>query len=251
MLIFFSFSLYAQRSDFYDVYDYDLKNYKGSSGTDESFREYNVPPKFTKPPLVTPKNVQRPVDSSIMTQQAGIRKAATGQQQQGQQGQQVQQGMQQGQQGVQQQGTSNLPFNPLTGQFNPEAYREQQEKKNAEKEKRKQFMLREKEPYTETRTRRMEIIFYTSLPFTTAFAAGLAYLIDSAAGGGFYKSTEGAAFVTLTATGLALANSIRDINYYDEYMKKKEAAAPDYSTSQNLPLERNYQFSFTLGRLQY
>lgn len=225
-IFFLSLSLYTQNVDFNDPYDYNLRNLKSQEGiSEERYREYTLPPNLPKPPLISPKNVQRQPDLSSLLQ-GGTRVRQTVNQQQNQN---------------QVNPTNNLPFNPVTGQFNPEAILQQREKQKLDKERRNNFLHREKEQYTETRGRRMEVIFSTTFPFAAAISVGLAFLV----GGGdprFVRSTPGFLLVMSSATALSFVNVWIDINYYDEYMRKKEENKINTS-NHSLP-EREFRFVF-------
>lgn len=240
----FSISLFSQRADFYDTYDYNLRNLKGGEtlGNEENYREYDLPPKFQKQPLIDPKNVRRQQDlSSLLQGRTGIRQSAN---------------QQNGGQPTQNQ---NLPFNPITGQVDPAAILQQREKQKLAKERKERLLHSEKEPYTETRERRMEVIFTTTFPFAFAFMTVLAYAIDLDRVNEnrskaffepkdktrFINTTPGFLFVSLGATVLSGVNAYIDIKYYDDYMRKKELNKA--SSIDELNSEKNYSMSFTLG----
>ena len=238
LILFISIPLFAQRGDFYDAYDYNMKNQKGGDPAgDGSFKEYDLPPKFQKPPLVAPKNVQRQPDLSALLQ--------------GQQNS-IRRNNNQSQNPTAQQ-TSNLPIDPVTGKINPEAIARQREKDKQNKEKKRQFLSRDIEPYTETRGRRMEIIFLTTLPFAAALSVGITVLIGTASGNeNFLKSTQGFAFAVLCSGALSATNMISDINAYDEYMRNKKENNPNLppppdSQSQLFKNQTNFNFSFVVG----
>ncbi len=237
LLLFLSSPLIAQRGDFYDAYDYNMKNQKGGDAAEEgNYKEYDLPPKNQKPALVTPKNVQRQPDlSSLMQgQQNSIRKTNN-----------------QAQNPLTQQ-TDNLPINPITGKINPEAIARQREKEKLSKEKKRQFLNRDIEPYTETRARRMEIIFLTTFPFAAALSVGITVLVGRASGDfSFLKTTQGFAFAVLCTGALSTANMISDINAYDEYMRNKKennpTLPPPDTQSQLYKNQPNFNFSFVIG----
>ena len=240
LFLIISIPLLAQRGDFYDPYDYSMNNYKGGDNVgDENYKEYELPPKNEKPALITPKNVQRQTDinSLLQGQIIGLRRNATPNQNQIPQ-------------------TSNLPINPITGAINPEAILKQREKEKLAKEKKRQFLNREIEPYTETRERRMEIIFLTTLPFAIVLSAGITVLLGNANSNplilqqSFIRTTPGFVFVSLLATGFSAANMISDINAYDEHMKNKKennANLPHSDQSQFYKNQSNFNFSFVIG----
>jgi uncharacterized short protein YbdD (DUF466 family) len=237
LILILTFPVFAQRGDFYDTYDYNMKNQKGGdTAGDGNYKEYDLPPKFQKPPLVTPKNVQRQPDlSSLMQgQQNSIRRTNN-----------------QAQNPMQPQ-TNNLPIDPITGKINPEAIARQREKDRINKEKKRQFLNRDIEPYVETRGRRMEIIFLTTFPFAAALSVGITILVGRASGdANFLKTTQGFAFAVLCAGGFSAANMISDINTYDEYMKNKKETNPNLpppdSQGQLYKPQQNFNFSFIVG----
>ena len=235
LFLILTYPIFGQRADFYDPYDYSMKNYKGGDNVgQDNYREYDLPPKFQKPALVTPKNVQRQSDynSLLQGQQIGIRRSPSPTQNQIPQ-------------------TNNLPINPLTGEINPEAILRQRETERLKKEKKREFLNREIEPYTETRARRMAIIFLTTLPFSIPLSVGITYLIGQMNGNGnFLKTTPGFMFTALIASGFSAANMIADINRYDEYMKNKRENNVDIPPiDQQSLLNKNnlLNFSFTIG----
>ncbi|MBL0265843.1 MAG: hypothetical protein IPQ05_18740 [Leptospiraceae bacterium] len=146
---------------------------------------------------------------------------------------------------------SNLPIDPITGKINPEAIARQREKDRINKEKKRQFLNRDIEPYVETRGRRMEIIFLTTFPFAAALSVGITILVGRASGDvNFLKTTQGFAFAVLCAGGFSAANMISDINTYDEYMKNKKennANLPPQTKSQFIKPTTNFNFSFIVG----
>lgn len=239
--LFFSISLFAQRADFYDTYNYDMRNMKLGDSGDGVYRDYDQPPKFQKPALVNPKSVQRQPDiSSLLQGQTSIRSSNN-----------------QSQNPVASQ-TSNLPIDPVTGRVNPDAIARQREKERQSKEKKRQFLNREIEPYTETRGRRMEIIFLTTFPFAAAFSAGITILYGRAIGNfTFIKTTQAFFMVILGATGLSAANMMSDIRSYDEYMKNKKEtnplppSPPEETQSQLYKGQVNYSFSLVFGQKNF
>lgn len=233
LLVFFiSLPLFSQRADFYDTYDYSMKNYKGGDNVGEdSYKEYDIPPTFQKPPLVSPRGVQRPIDqSSLLQGQIGIRRSANPPKDPSAQ-------------------LNKMPINPITGAVNLDAIAKQREAAKKDKEKKRQFLSREIEPYFETRERRMEIIFLTTFPFAAAFSMGLVFL----AGGGtnsLIKTNPGFVFIMFSATGLSVANMISDINNYDTYMKNKKennTELPHNDEQSQLYRNKNFNFSFVIG----
>lgn len=237
-LIFISYS-FSQRADFYDTYDYNLRNQKGGEtiSNEENFKDYDLPPKLQKPPLIDPKNVRRQQDlSSLIQGRTGIRQSTN--QQNG---------------GQPTQNQNSLPFNPITGQINPDAIIQQREKQRLAKERKERFLLSWKEPYEETRERRMEVIFTTTFPFALAFMTALTLAIDANVNkdrkNRFINTTPGFLFVTTGAVTLSAINTYVDIQYYDNYMKKKELNKA--SSLDELNSGRNYSMDFTLGSINF
>ena len=200
--------------------------------------------------MISPKNVQRQPDlNSLQQGKIGIRKSANQQNQ----GQPVP-------------NQAALPFNPLTGQLNPEAILQQREKEKKARERKNQLLHSEKELYSETRERRMQVIFLTTFPFAGLLAMGLANLIDGNRVSNnqnknifevferknnlrFINTTGGFFFVMGFATLVSGTNAYLDIKYYDEYMRNKETNA--VSSSDELKSFKNINFSFTFGTVSF
>ncbi len=216
IFLFLRFSIYSQvRDDFYDPYDFNLRNYEGGEkvGKDyDYYKEYTLPPKTKKPSLITPKNPNPPVDPlAILPTPGGIRTTT-----------QVQQFQSQGSQT----GQKQTPIiNPMTGEINYEAIRKNQEESKLKKDrlKKQRDAFEKREPYTETKSRRFEIIFFMTLPFALA----LTYIIASVRK--FQKTANGTLFVGLGSIGLSLLNAFNDRSKFEEYEKNKS------------PEEKNFQ----------
>lgn len=233
----FCSAVFSQRSDFYDAYDYDLRNYKAEY-EGEKFREYQLPPKRDKPALINPKDVRRPFDPNMMIPPpAGLRRPVQ----------------------AQNFNFANSPVNPLTGDLNPSAILGNQNNgRQKREEQKKQIEEASKKAYTETPYRRGEIIFFTTLPFASAIAIGAALLVDAATGANkrnkitgkrnfsFYRSSGGAAFVGLTAVGLSFGNVYLDRLQVEEFEKQKKI---------NPELDRHlgydFRMDFTLGQISF
>ncbi len=202
--------LFAQaRSDFFDNYDYSLRNYNGGETIgSEGFQDYKLPRPRKKPGLLDPKSVQGQVDPSLLVPpSSGVRRSATTNTQQQQLG-----------------NTNNLPINPITGELNVDAILKKQESSKQKKELVKK--LREeksKEIYTESQLRRTEIIFFTTLPFAVAGSAAIGLLINNFSDG-FYKSNAGAAFVAVSAIGFSFANVYIDRLNVNEFQREKNTS---------------------------
>ncbi|MCB1143209.1 MAG: hypothetical protein H7A24_17060 [Leptospiraceae bacterium] len=186
------------RADFYDNYDYSLRNYKGGESTNpDYFQEYDLPPQKKAHMNINPKSVQKPADlSMIIPSRIGIRRTTRPSS------------------GVD---LSNSPINPFTGDLNVNAIlKNQDDAKRKTEERRKRIKEREVEIYTETSARRKEIIFFTTLPFAMGISIVAALGIDKV-NNGFYKSNIGALFVVGTAASLSATNVYLDSLRVDKY----------------------------------
>lgn len=196
-----SYPLLAQnQSDFSDPYDYNLRNYKEEKSPD-GFREYAIPQKFDKPPLVSPRNVQVPFQNGLPS--------ATGTQ-----------GTRRTTNPVVNRNDEGL-FNPVTGEINTEALERQQEQARERKRRLEEFG-KDQEPYTESRLRRFSIIFFMTLPL----AAGFSYGTLSAVNPGYQKTFEGGWIVFGVATTLAFSNAWLDLRDYDQMKLENQPKSP-------------------------
>lgn len=194
------------RSDFFDNYDYSLRNYEGGKTlSSDGFQEYKLPRPRKKVDLPQPKNVRPTADPSlIIPPPSGLRRStnATG--------------------GTQLPGVSSLPVNPITGELNVEAILKNQEaKREKQAQIKKARESRTGELYTETSFRRSEIIFFTTFPFAVVGSAATALLINQFSAG-FYNSNLGAAFVLTGAVGLSLGNVYLDKLSLEEWNREKK-----------------------------
>ncbi len=197
----YSFPIFSQtQSDFSDPYDYNLRNYKDEKSPD-GFKEYALPPKMDKPPLVNPRNVQVPFQNGLPsnTGSQGTRRTTNP---------------------VVNRNDDGL-FNPITGEVNTEALERQQEQAQNRKKKLEEFG-RDQEPYTETRFRRFSIIFFMTLPL----AGGFSYATLSAVNPGYQKTFEGGWIVFGAAATLALANAWLDLRDYDNMKLENQPQSP-------------------------
>ncbi|MDX1960635.1 MAG: hypothetical protein SFU98_18835 [Leptospiraceae bacterium] len=211
----FKFALLSQgRSDFYDSYDYDLRNYKGGgtlTGSDY-YREFKIPPQKRSNPLITPKSVVRPTDPNLIIPSAsGFRRPTTS---------------------TSQTNITSLPVNPITGELNIEAILKSQDAAKQKKEEQKKIRESfEPSAYKETKERRAEIIFLMSYPFALAIAAGIGAMIDAATPEprnifgrrtvrGWVYTPTGGAFIFGTSLALAGANTYLDRLRIEEREKK-------------------------------
>ena len=228
VFIIFVLNLYSQdRSDFFDPFDHNLRNYQGKSGfgvDDKEFQEYTLPPKSQNPNsltgssqnLITPKNVQIPQTFSSLlinpiSNTGSQRKVSPN--------------------------VNNPSVNPLTGEVNTEAMLKAQQEKKVKQEKLKELKKNRKiKPYTETKFRRMQIVFFLTLPFSALFSYGFAsvygeYLNNVRNGnlpGYFPKSHrrfqntfEGGIFMLTGAVTLAMLNAYVDSKRVEEYKNTK------------------------------
>jgi hypothetical protein len=201
--------LFAQgRSDFYDNYDYSLRNYNGGETIgSEGFQDYKLPRPRKKPGLLEPKSVQPPSDPTLLIPPAtGLRRAATTNTEQ------------------QQASTSNLPINPITGELNVDAILRNQESSKQKKDMVKKLRdEKSKEIYKESQLRRSEIIFFTTLPFAVGGSVAISLFINNFSNG-FYKSNAGAAFVAVSAIGFSFANVYLDRVTVNEFEKERNTS---------------------------
>jgi hypothetical protein len=202
--------LYTQgRSDFYDNYDYSLRNYNGGETIgSEGFQDYKLPRPRKKPGLLEPKSVQLPADPSLLVPPAtGLRRAATTNTQQQQQA-----------------SLNNLPINPITGELNVDAILRNQESSKQKKDMVKKLRdEKSKEIYKESQLRRSEIIFFTTLPFAVGGSVAISLFINNFSNG-FYKSNAGAAFVAVSAIGFSFANVYLDRVTVNEFEKERNTS---------------------------
>jgi hypothetical protein len=225
----FSFSVFTQdRSDFFDNYDYSLRNYNGGESISSSeFQDYKLPRPRKKPSLIDSKNIRVQPDPSLFAPQAsGTRRAATS--------------------NTQQQGdVSNLPINPITGEINTAAILKNQETSKQRKELSKKLRdEKSKEIYSESSLRRAEIIFFSTLPFAIGGSAALGLVINHF-NAGFFKSNAGAAFVAVGAIGFSFTNVYldqRDVRNHEREKSLGFSNAPQPIGVFSYPIEINIPF---------
>ncbi|MBE7412442.1 MAG: hypothetical protein L6Q54_07980 [Leptospiraceae bacterium] len=222
IFFFIRFSIFSQvRDDFYDPYDFNLKNYQGGEGVGKDYdyyRDYQLPLKKNKPTLVTPKNPQIPPDPLLMMPlPTNTRNPMQFQQFNSQSSPQA----------VQKRQSSII--NPLTGEIDYRAMRKNQEeaKIRKERQKKQREAFEKREPYTETKARRFEIIFFMTWPFAIA----LTYIIASLRK--FQKTATGTAFVGLGSIGLSLLNAFADKSRFEEYEKNKPPEQKQFQPDQD------------------
>lgn len=212
-------SLFPQRSDFFDPYDYDLRNQKIPSLEEEKFQLYNLPPKRSPRPNIHPKKVQKDLDSSlIIPQNTPFRTAPNNL------------------------NLNNSPINLFTGEINAEQILKNEERKRkAKEEKLKAQENFEQKTYSETRFRRGEIIFFMTFPF----ALGLSAIVVSAINfsqPGFARTPTASMILGVGSIGLSLGNVYLDAIRYDEYLQEK---------LKDPTIERKLEFSIPFGTFRF
>lgn len=213
--------LYSQsRSDYYDPYDYDLRNYKRESDDDSYFKEYTLPPKNTKPSLVSPKNVRRPVDPRNLF--PGLGNVGPGTQLNK----------------LNQNAASESIINPITGELNSNVLNTNRRRESARDWKKKK--LEELPPYKETPSRRKEIIFLLTLPFGAAIFAGITYLAGLPSNSDYLRTTPGGVFILMGGAAFSYWNVILD--HSNRY------GTSNHSASAGLYDENKYGFNFYTHR---
>jgi hypothetical protein len=237
------FTIFGQgRSDFYDNYDYDLKNYKGGGSLDgsESYKEYKIPPERPKPFKPTPKGVAKPPDpTQLIPAQSGLSKTTAP--------------------SVPQMNFNNLPVNPMTGELNVESILRNQDESKRKKEVQKKIRENfEPHAYRETQDRRSEIIFLMTLPFAFGIAAGIGAIADAfipehkniygrKTSRGFVYTQEGTAFISITAFGLAGGNVYLDRLRMEDFEREKRT----HPVSDFLNPRPDMKFEYTIGTIQF
>ncbi|MEM7184800.1 MAG: hypothetical protein AAF518_28150 [Spirochaetota bacterium] len=190
------------RSDFYDPYDYDLRNYKFDKQDERYFREYELPPKQDKPKLVTPKDVRRPINPLDLFPGAG--NLGNGEQRNR----------------FNPNAANESVINPLTGELNVNILNTEQRRKSGQDWKKKK--LAELPPYKESVGRRSEIIFFLTLPFGAAVFGGLTFLAGNFAGEDYVRTTPGALFILAGGAGVSYVNVYMDRKVVEKKHKEHE-----------------------------
>lgn len=208
--------LTQSRSDYYDPYDYDLRNYQSKKTDDRYFKEYTLPPKFTKPSLVTPKNIKRPFNPLNLF--PGVGNLGPGSN-----------NNQIDKDAIQ----SNSVINPLTGELNVNVLNTDRRRNSAKDWQKKQLM--QIPPYKETRGRRAEIIFLLTLPFGAALFSGITYLAGSVSNQDYIRTTPGALFMFAGGCGVAYWNVVRD-----------RAHIPEEQFQKSMSYEKEHRFGVSL-----
>lgn len=227
LVISFSFGqlLSQARGEFYDPYQYELKNYKGKSeiGDPRSYyKDYSLPRPYEKPALLSPKNVQRPVNPLMMLPGAG---------------------------GLT---NSNLntsqrsPLNPMTGGLNLSTNPEGETPEDSKKKKLDRLKeLEDAPPYKETNERRQEIIFLMTFPFAFVFTTGLVFLIGNSIGDrNLYRTTPGLAVMFIGGSTLSYLNVLADQKQLLEKEHKENLSI--YTNTKN-----QYHIQFVLGQTKF
>ncbi len=212
-------NLFAQRTDFYDPYDYDLRNQKVKTLEEEKFKIYNLPPKRQVRPSLNPKKVQKDLDfSSIVPQNTPFRVAP------------------------QNQNLNNSPVNLYTGEINVEQILKNEEEKQRQKEsKLKNLQNFEKLIYSESKWRRGEIIFLMTFPFSLGFTAILVSAINYSQPG-FIRTPQATILLSVGSIGLSLGNVYLDFLRYNDYMKEKQ---------KNPNMDKALEFYFSVGKFHF
>ena len=240
IILFFSifssmwFSPQAQgRSDFFDNYDYSLRNYKGGESLrEDSYQEYKLPRPRKKQTLLEPKNVRRELDTSmIVPPPAGLRRTTTT-----------------SANTLNANNVNSLPVNPFTGELNVEAILKNQDEKRQKKENTKRIREeREKEIYSESGLRRSEIIFFTTIPFAIGGSAAVALFINNFSSG-FYKSNLGALFVASSAIGISATNVYLDSLLVKQNELEKKRLTEDILPNNLFPNKIEFTIPFWSSR---
>lgn len=260
LLFLVTLNLWGQnRGDFFDPFDYNLRNYEGKSGFDvdeKEFKEYTLPPKSQTPNSLTtpktqisPKNVEIPTGISTLLvnpiSRSGTRRKVSP-------------------------NITNPAVNPITGEVDTEAILKAEQEKRKKKEELKKLKKNRKiKPYKETKFRRMQIVFFLTLPFSGAISYGLVtaygeYLNSvrnrnlpnfyPATSRRFQNSFEGGLLTLAGAVTLAALNVYRDMQKVEKYESDKakqkvllERLTPNNDEYYIHALSKDYKFSFTFG----
>jgi hypothetical protein len=209
----------SQRSDFYDTYDYDLRNQKVETGQEDSYQLYNLPAKRPKRELIDPKKVQKDFDvSALIPQNSPFRSAPTNV------------------------NPNSSPVNVFTGEINVQAILKNQEDKKREKEaKLKALEDFERPVYKESDFRRGEIIFLMTLPFALGASSILVGLFELNQTG-FIKTPTAALIVGFGSIGLSIGNVWLDYHRNLEYREDKRL---------NPSLPRPFEFSIPVFQIKF
>ncbi|MCX8000433.1 MAG: hypothetical protein N3A69_16015 [Leptospiraceae bacterium] len=211
--------LFPQRSDFFDPYDYDIRNQKTQTLEDEKFKIYNLPPKRPTRPNINPKKVQKDLDPTLIIPQNTPFRTAP-----------------------QNQNLNNSPVNIFTGELNTEQIlKNEEEKRKAKEAKLKALENFEKPVYSESQFRRGEIIFFMTFPFALGLSAVVVATINYSQPG-FVRTPTATWILGVGSVGLSLGNAYLDFFRYEEYMQEKR---------KNPHLERGIEFSLPLGRFYF
>jgi hypothetical protein len=207
--------LFSQRSDFYDSYDYDLRNQKVESGTAEAYKEYTLPAKRPAKTLIDPKKVQKDIDySALIPQNSPFRSTRTNAL-----------------------NPNASPVNLFTGEINPQAIlRNQEEKKRQKEAKEKALENFERPIYKESTYRRGEIIFLMTFPFALGASALIAGIIESSQTG-FIKTPGAVALIGFGTIGLSIGNVWLDYQRNTDYLEAKKV---------NPNIQRPFEFSLPI-----
>lgn len=207
-----SLPVISQTKDgFNDTNNYDLRRMPGYDPEGNSLPDVNQPAFGQKPTLATPKSVKTQYDPVASIPGAGsFNPAAPLAANQQINPQTVLQGR-------------NSVINPLTGEVNPGAFQDQQQrsknKKEAQQKLREEFD--DEEVYQETAFRRGSIIFFLTFPFALGFSAGMASLLPTA----LEKGILGSGLILSGSLGLSGTNVYLDKERLEQHRETKKALA--------------------------
>jgi hypothetical protein len=199
------------KEGFYDNNDYDMRNIPGYDPEGNILQDVDQPPSFQTPALVTPKDVRTKYDPTASIPGAGAQLQST---------QAVPANNQY--QSATTNALSKSPINPLTGELNPAALQNQnnrsRNKKEIQKKLRQEFD--EEAVYEETKFRRGYIIFFLTLPFALGVSAGIASVMVVT------KELTGSLIMIFGTGGLAGTNVYLDQERLEESRKNKAKLKP-------------------------
>ncbi len=204
--------LVSQTKDgFYDTNNYDLRRMPGYDPEGNSLPDVSLPAFGQKPTLATPKSVRTQYDPLTSIPGVGSFNPAA-----------PLAAAQQINPQTALQGRNSI-INPLTGEVNPAAFQEQQQRSRNKKEA--QQKLREEfdadEVYQETAFRRGSIIFFLTFPFALGLSAGVASLLPTV----LEKGILGSSIMFGGSLGLSGTNVYLDKERLEEHRETKKALA--------------------------
>ncbi|GBF51191.1 hypothetical protein LPTSP4_27230 [Leptospira ryugenii] len=198
--------LMSQTKDgFYDTNNYDLRNLPGYDPEAEVLRDVEQPPSISKPSLASPKDVRTKYDPIASIPGAGALLPSQTQ-------------TTSSQNPYTNSALTRSPINPLTGEINPQALQNQnnrsRNKKEIQKKLREEFD--EEAVYEETKFRRGYIIFFLTFPFALGASAALAASLLQA------KTAIGSFIMLSGSIGLSGTNVYLDQQRLEEHRKNKK-----------------------------